>query len=585
MFNLIGNRSLFIYKYKIKVTINSIFLYTNMKYFLVIILATGILTINLPITIRPLENCVNRILDNTVEKNDTVYLINSNFKNVRHPKIYINTDYHFITFIKSSKPNIYVISINITNVLEVISQRKLLINKNKFIFIVNKVEKLLLNELNKHFINKVVFIITKSDKNVTEMNNVNNNFKLIFLEKCHNLKDIVNIFNHTLVPRRREFKLLYTISNPYVINKNDGILIELINLILSNMNIKFNSTNSNLSNSSVAFPSAFKTREYDIYTGMFPFRLVDNVFFESTDPVLTDECVFVAPNIIKNNFWKIFYMEFGIEVWGYFFLLLIIIYCLFYLIVYLLKERSFSILGLLLVVIFEGTTSVSIRRISFKTLLANYLLFCLLFTTVYKSKMYDIMKSKLFYELLQTMDDIVIYKCPVGVPSKKFVEEYKTGLPFEVNLFRNNLLHVCDDYQICIDRTLRQKDFVTSTMGRIAQSDIPKYFVHENRNSLLHIIRNKGVARVIYISIFFLKGHPLFEKFNNKLNIAAESGLVKQITQKYSREYKKIIESEKYQIPTVCSLNFNVFKSTFVIYFILIFFSVTVFCLELLRIL
>lgn len=87
MFNLIGNRSLFIYKYKIKVTINSIFLYTNMKYFLVIILATGILTINLPITIRPLENCVNRILDNTVEKNDTVYLINSNFKNVRHPKI------------------------------------------------------------------------------------------------------------------------------------------------------------------------------------------------------------------------------------------------------------------------------------------------------------------------------------------------------------------------------------------------------------------------------------------------------------------------------------------------------------------
>ncbi|CAG9864863.1 unnamed protein product [Phyllotreta striolata] len=421
-----------------------------------------------------------------------------------------------------------------------------------YLVCLNQIEQKILDDIKRYFVRKVVFVITTND--TPEFSN--KHYTVVLLNDCL-VNSYLNIFNGTYIENTNELKLMYTATRPYSMNSQKGIIVELLNLVLTNMKIRFAYNLSDLPENSINLPADVRLRLYDIYASFIPLEYGNTRFFEFTVPVLDDESVYVSPNIDTYDHFKLFYAEFKPNVWGVTIAVFITVYLVFNAIIHLLPIENFSVLMLILSVIFEGITSVRNRSKSFKILLASYLLFALIMTNVYKSKMFDEMRSDFGSELVKSSEDILKNRLKVGTSSLRVLKNFENVFSPYVNFTAENLVYMCPKYDDCINRTLTTKDVVTISLSRIVKYDFSKVFIDEDKNPLAHFVLTRSFPS--YMPIYFLKGHPLFHKVNRKLIIAKESGLIESIYKKYSREYDKIIGLRKDNISKTLVIMINFF--------------------------
>ncbi|KAI2474096.1 Ionotropic receptor 154 [Diabrotica virgifera virgifera] len=502
------------------------------------------------------ETLINNILTSSELNDDLVYIINTDIK-LTFSTIYYNSEKQ-MTMLCKTHPSVYIISGNVTKILPSLNELSVLNSRGLFIIIctaINNDDKYILE---KYFIQKVYIIVKYEDASTHE----------VFQYKFNNIK----------FQNLPALQVLWSSFPPFVINSEEGIHSELINMIASTAKLKINYTISDHVANPFEMDPEFCKGLYDIFINpiVFPSLLFDNTY-----TFTEDRAVLVFPVIDANNNWKIFYGEFHFYVWGCF-LGLILSLCVIFKILSAYTNKI-SVLNIIVGVLLEGATQISARRASMRILILNYSIFCLLFTTVYKSKMVDIMGSDQSTQLLTSKNDALKYLFKFGVAGEGSLYLARLSQnPVDIALDQKGLLIDCISSHGCVNRSAFQKDIMTVKLLKPLQFLLPTMYVDSNGRSLLYV--SNKFEYFYYMSIYFKKSHHLYDMFNTKLMNLKDNGIVDYMYKKYQQNYTKAMTLAKLKsITGYQKLTLKTFQTTFYACFIFVILSLLVFTGELFR--
>ncbi|KAI2474139.1 Ionotropic receptor 137 [Diabrotica virgifera virgifera] len=531
-----------------------------------------------------LEGCLNELLDFINEEKKFVHVVNTNIRILNYPSVFFNRISE-IRKIPTIIPDIYLLSGNVSEVLSVLYKLKILSNSKYFIVIVQNKAESIVKSLEQYFISKVLFITLNTKKIYYEIYMMaSSGPELINIcRKQRELEPAINRSEKQCIKKYYYLNVLYRIDEPFVISRTQGIHIELLNIIAENINIKLNFMKTREHSTILEVsPEFISNWTYDLYAALFCSRLgIQSHAFDETIRMTEDKLVFITPNILITNKWTIFYGEFPHSVWAYFIILLLILSVIISLAEYLVPEnKPTNILCFLLSVLFEGTFTLNSKKRSVKIIFINYLIFVLIFTTVYKSRMFDIIRKYNAYNPIKRQIDMLKYKFKICLPSKAIYDSYKNSKnPVEYYFGWNSDVIVNPNYWQCANMTAYEKNTVALILSKRLEYVGPEAYLDKNGFSLLNILL-KDFHSYLHFVFAFRKGHPLLSIFNRKLTILKETGFVEYQYKIYKRRFDKAVAQKKstfYFKP----LKLNSLQSVFFVYIALIIVSSLVFGFEL----
>ncbi|CAG9826619.1 unnamed protein product [Diabrotica balteata] len=513
--------------------------------------------------ISSLEKCVSYILKSTVDHKDIVYLVNTDLK-ISHPAIYINTEYE-VNLILQQEPTVYILTGNIDGVITQLFNNSLLNPRAKFILVQSTINNKT-DIFNHYFLRQVLIIEYKMEERDYQLFKCTAESCYVTEDSCYKTYINGTIFDISQQGVWDKLDVVWTLHAPYIITPTTGVHMKIINLIATHMNLKLNYIHTPYPVVPLAIDPLFRRNEYDMCSIQFT-NLTKQ--FDKTIDVTEDMTVYIIPRIIVTKELKMFYLEFETLIWYHFLILILILFVLFKIINALIpKTDVISAFDVILGVLLEGVTSMNARIFSLKILLINYILFCLLFSTAYKSKMFDVMKTDLSSQLISTTEDLLKYEFKVALPTE-YVKLFKMSQdPFDTIIVANNRIVNCLNFTICLNRVAFQKDVVTTRLLRPTQALIPQYYLDSEGRSLLYIIK-RPFSVPYYFSLLFRKGHPLFEEFNKNIFLLKQAGFVDYLIQNQQRSYEKAIALANIKSSfRYSALNLKILQSTFFVYFL-----------------
>ncbi|CAG9829960.1 unnamed protein product [Diabrotica balteata] len=512
------------------------------------------------------SNCVDQILSTGILYNvhqRIIFLVNNDMK-IKYPAIYYNVDSNLKLYDRT--PGLFIIAGNITKILETIYKNTTEIHKCDFIISVPALDKSLFQLLEKYFVKNATLLLkntyTSKESLDTELYDVKP------LNICSHLNHrILQVFLR--VDLYKALKVLSPIVPPFVINSQNGIHTEIINVIAKNMNLTIR-CDINGSNG-VLDHKAFRAGKYDLYAGTINSYDLEAHMFEHTVFVTYDYLIYAFPKIVQINWLKIVHKEFTISVWLCFFGLVLLLYILFVLFERVLpnnKTKSSIALSLLRVLL-EGTTDIFTTHVSLKILSITFILFGMLFTTAYKTKMFDIMTGDFTYHLYHEWDDIMKNKLKIGITDASLTKYYKQASKKAFSTIKNNnLFEVCNEMLDCLNVTATKKSTVIPLTSRSFYYYVPDHFLDSDGKPMFDIIYPK-IVNLMYFTLGFKKGHPHFNSFNRKLQHFKEGGLIYVLYRKYSSKYKKAAALAEYKASIDSTiLTLQSFQTAFIMYLI-----------------
>ncbi|KAI2474249.1 Ionotropic receptor 163 [Diabrotica virgifera virgifera] len=527
-------------------------------------------------TISSLEKCVSHILKSTVSHKDVVYVVNTDLK-ISYPAIYINTSYD-VNLLLQQEPTVYVLTGHIDDVIAQLFHNSLLNPRAKFILVQSTVNNKT-DIFNHYFLHKVLIIEYKIEEHDYQLFKCTTESCYVTEDSCYKTYINGTIFDISKQVVCNKMEVIWTLHAPYIITPTSGVHMKIINLIAAHMNVKLKYIHSPYPVVPLAVDPLFSRNEYDMCSIQFT-NLTKK--FDKTIFITEDRTVYIIPRIIVTKELQMFYSEFDELIWYHFLILILLLFVLFRVMHALIpKTNVLSAFDVILGVLLEGVTSMNTRSFSLKLLLINYILFCLLFSTAYKSKMFDKMKTDLSGQLISTTDDLLKYGFKVALP-EEYVKLFKLSQDrFDRIIVARNWIVNCLNFSICLDRVAFQKDVVTTRLLRPTKALIAQYYLDSEGRSLLYIIKNPfGVS--YYFSLLFRKGHPLFEDFNKYIFLLREAGFVNYLVKDQQRSYKKAIALANIKSSfRYSALNLKILESTFFVYFLGMGCSIVVFFLEL----
>ncbi|CAG9832741.1 unnamed protein product [Diabrotica balteata] len=560
------------------------------KMLLLFLLSSGILLTEAYISVKSnlniLEGCLNELFDFINEEKKFIYVVNANIPIKNYPTVSFNR----ISEIKKIPPifpNVYLVSINVSEVLSVLYKLKILNNLKYYILIVQNIDETIMKSLEHYFISKILFITLNTNIDYYEIYMMKSTgHELIHM--CPNQKEnwpAINKLRTKIIKKYDYLNVLYSIDEPYVISTTQGIHIELLSIIAENINVKLNFIKSRERPTILEItPEFISNWTYDLYAALFSSRLsTQSHSFDESIRITEDKLIFITPNILITNNWAIFYGEFANSVWAYFALLLLILSVIISLIDYLVPEHRYTnILSFLLSVLFEGTFTLYSKQRAVKIIFINYLIFVLIFTTVYKSQMFDIIRKDNAYNPIKRQIDMLKFKFKICLPSKVLFDSYKTSKdPIEHYFGWNSDVIVNPDYWQCVNMIAYEKNTVALILSKRLEYVGPEVYLDENGFPLLNILL-KDFHTYLYFVFAFRKGHPLFNIFNRKLTTLKETGFVEYQYKIYKRQFEKAVAvSQKKKSFYFKPLKLNSLQSVFFVYIALIIVSSLVFGFEL----
>ncbi|CAG9826616.1 unnamed protein product [Diabrotica balteata] len=478
-------------------------------------------------------NCLNTLLFSPCNKTEVIYSVNVNIQ-LQVPIVILNTDNHFKQSLLTD-PTVFVISGNITTALETLYNKGVLNSRAKFIVLVDKITRELLNVLDDYYIYNILIIVNTTLKMFKYKASDKGKYQLTYLkDSCHlyKLKDLnsqpANVYS---------LKIMYSILRPAIMSNTTGYYVDIIRLITSSLNLKPNFVKSDLSAAFDGFnvPLNFRINKYDLYIlptpyhyKMQPNMLLDKTCFGS------NSAVFVVPRIFKTkNSWKIFYEEFSLYVWLWFFAVILSIYFLFKLSGYK-ANVTISMMSIL----FEGSALIPLANNGRKILLLTFLHFCTIITAAYKTRMFDIMIKNFSPELFQDLNDIWKEShFKVGVPSENIITIFKNSVnEFYKDLVTKNRTFICD-YTRCLKQTANDKNIVSYLLKETFMYATPDLCLDTEGGSLVRFFDSKEIP--LYLGFSFPQGHPTFNRFNKKIMSLTETGIIQYMMTNVYAKYKK----------------------------------------------
>ncbi|KAI2474135.1 Ionotropic receptor 132 [Diabrotica virgifera virgifera] len=534
-----------------------------------------------------LEDCINELLDFIDQDKTFIYLVNTNIK---------ITKYSAVSFRKSSdiykistmSPDIYVVSGNVSEVINILYKLELLADLKYFIFNLQEVDPDILSILEQYFIFKAIFITLNPKKDYYEIYTMTSaSYQLI--DRCPTQKankpKIKSKINKLYIKKFSYLNVVYYPDPPFVISSSEGIHVELLNMIAKNINIKLNFIQSKEVPNLIDVTSEFmNNRSYDVYGALFTSKLsIYSYAFDETIRITEDKLVYITPSILVTNNWTIFYGEFPTLIWAYFFLLLLTLSVVISLIDYLVPDKkNTNIVSFLLAVLFEGTVTIYSKKWSIKIIFINYLIFVLIFTTIYKSQMFDIMRKDNAYNPIMHRVDLLKYNFKACFSSQLIVDSYKRSEdPIERFLGGDSEVVIPENYLQCINMTAFEKNTVSFLILKRLQYDGPQDYLDEFGVPRLNVLV-KDFHTYLYFSIPFRKGHPFFKVFNKKLAILIETGIVKYQYKIYELKFERAAAAAMQKSTFYFkALKLVTLQSVLFVYIALISVSSLVFALEL----
>ncbi|KAI2474247.1 Ionotropic receptor 159 [Diabrotica virgifera virgifera] len=520
-----------------------------------------------------LELCCNDIVKSTVSSTDIVYLINTNVT-ISYPAIYINTNYSIRQFLYL-EPTLYIISGNISEVVKNLFDKMILNSRAKFIFIMNEINKTHLGIFNKYFFLKILIILNRPGMHLFTCSS----------DKCLPTGDLcLQMRNTEDLFRKRNLKISKLDATwidfaPFIVSPTEGIHVEVINMIASYLHLNINYVEAQSLINPLAAEPKFKENLYDF--SLVPY-VNETTQFDKTIPFTEDIPVYVTPRIIIDKKWQIFYREFDNRTWICFSVVIILFYLLFKFIHLIFPYKSnLSVFEIILGVLLGSIGGVNARTVSQKLLLTLFIFFSHLFTTIYRSKMFDMLKTDLSAQLITSRDDILNSNLKIGMPGEQFVGLLQLSQnPFELGLIANDRVINCFNFTACVDRVVFNKDIVTKRLIKAMHFLIPAIYLDSKGRSLIYIIKDPlGVP--FHFGILFLKGHPLFEKFNKNILLLKEAGFISHLCKIYENKYERaMILAQHKQALKYSKLQLETLGSTFFMYLFGITASIIVFSIE-----
>ncbi|CAG9832743.1 unnamed protein product [Diabrotica balteata] len=377
---------------------------------------------------------------------------------------------------------------------------------------------------------------------------------------------------------RRKFNylnVLYDIAPPFVISSTEGIYIELLRVIGKHLKIKINFIKVKERTSGIRISSEFiNNSTFDLYAAVFSSKFLGQLDLTDIDLTVTfteDKIVFITPIVIFTNNWSIFYGEFKNSVWICFVALLISLSLVIFLTDYLVPEKQDTdILSFLLSLLFEGTVTIRTRKKSVKIIFINYLIFVLIFTTIYKSQMFDIIRKDNQYNPIKSRTDMLKFNFKICVSSPVVLDVFKRSKnPIEHYLGWSSK-PVYKEYWGCMNASAYEKNAVSfKSLIRLKYID-PNVDDDENFYSRINILED-DFHSYAYFRFAFRKGHPLLEIFNKKLTSLKESGFIQYQHKIYERQFQKAVAAAQIKHAFYFkALKLSTLQSVFFVYFVLI---------------
>ncbi|KAI2474008.1 Ionotropic receptor 124 [Diabrotica virgifera virgifera] len=535
-----------------------------------------------------LESCINSVLESIKQDKKCVYVVNTDVRIKNFPIVFYN---------RSSKisrkytilPDIYVVSGNVTDVLNVLYKSKMLVNTNYFVFILQKVNQELKSALKRYFIYKVLLIALNTANSYYEINRISPVDHQV-VDICPNPQDLklkTRDISDSLY-REKKFlyiNVLYDIDPPFVISDTEGIHIEFLKIISENIKVKLNFIKTqNPTVVTEVSPEFTQNLTYDLYAAPLASTFqAESLSFDLTIRFTEDKLVFITPNILITNQWAIFYGEFKNGVWTYFIILLITLSIVICLIDYLVPEKkSTNILSFIVSVLFEGTVTIYSKKTSITVLFITYQVFVLIFTTIYRSQMFDIMRKDNAYNPIKRRMDIPKFNFKACLPDKFARDKFRLSHdPIEYYIGWREEMIIGKNYWECINMTAYDKNTVTLRTAKALEYVVPHSYLDENGFPLINILK-KDFHYHIYFMFAFRKGHPLLNTFNKKILTLHESGFVEYESKIYKRQFEKAkATADKKRNFYFKALTLDILESVFFVYIALICICCLVFCLEL----
>ncbi|KAI2474001.1 Ionotropic receptor 153 [Diabrotica virgifera virgifera] len=525
------------------------------------------------------QKCINSVLLASDISDEVIYVVNLNFI-LQVPAIYYNTKHNFTNSLYN-KPTTFVLAGNIYETLEKLYNRTLLSSRATFIILVAKISPTLYKMLDDYNIYKVLLIVESTMQMFVYQTSKKGNYQMMPLTlNCSALK--INELT-TGTTEISTLKTMYVHIPPGIVNEKKGIYLKIVNTIIPTMNVTMDLVKSRENYDVFFVPIQFKTDKFDFFIAPISEHMIQtDVLLDKTTTINIDEPFFVVPRISKpKNIWNIFYEEFSMVVWLCFFAVAFVLYLLF---MYFYKRveinQNVDMYIAMISILFEGCTNLYIKSVGLRALLVNYLIFCLILTTAYKTRMFDIMIRDIPSELFEHTEDI--WKYPnfrMCLPSATLFYIFNaSGYPPYRELTKNNRLFV-DTPHNCLEQVARYKNKLTYVLLSFIEYYVPKFYLDEDGKSLVHTFELNQLPA--FLCLCFREGHPIFPAFNSKLARLKASGIINHIFLKSASKYRKAETlanaKDRFQYN---ALNVDHLESTFLVYLFGILISVIAFCLE-----
>ncbi|KAI2474009.1 Ionotropic receptor 125 [Diabrotica virgifera virgifera] len=548
-------------------------------------------------SINNLQYLVNEIIESADCQKKLIYVIDTPVRIVNYPvvlfdkKTNMDRRFHFC-------PDVYVIGKNISDTLDVLYISFALNSKSLFVLVVDQINNSVLQMIDRYYIFKVVFLKNLNHSNSYELCTLhtkklaakNSTLSLPFCQRVNKVNKFKKIHtdldNMSIVKKFNEVNILYDIYPPYTTISGGGIHLNFIKIIGHSLKLKTNFIKTNQPTHPTRIPEEFMDNSsYDIFVTLTINRLFENMPVDKTEEISDDTVIFLAPVIIRDGFWNVLYGEYETAVWIYFLVSTVIFYLAFYIVGHILQQDKNASTGLLILsILLQGSTSVQTKSRSFSTLFVVYLMFALIFTTAYKSKMFDIMRVNTSYNVLKTPSDLFKYKIKLGLWNTLIAtQEYQHALDPSEQIFidSNATVYCYEGFFECIRRVASVKEFFISVPLRIAQLFVSEIFVGSDNKPMVNAIK-KTYQSMLHFVFVFRKGHPLRDLFNHRIRILKESGLTEYEYIKYKQRYEKakFLNNRDKEL-SYKPLDIRSVQVIFYIYVICILMSVVTFCTEL----
>ncbi|RZC36251.1 hypothetical protein BDFB_008767 [Asbolus verrucosus] len=541
---------------------------------------------------RHLTNCLNRIIER-FEKTSVIYTINLDLQ-LNNPVIKIDINAAHTVWFKFERSDLCIIHLNNRH-LDVILQ-KLFENPNisprgKFVIISDdKVDrtvfivasnyyltKLIVLENKSHFLKKIYSYKPYSYENVNKPET-----DFFHLATCVEgvLDNDQDFFPNNLPTKWRNstITIINNIIPPYMTctscGQDRGIELDVFGIITERLEFAANYTRNSFSmwgektnGSYDLLLGDLQKRKGEMVMGAFHSKFREHQDFDMTFNHMEDAVYWLVPKAKVLPHWKMLSLIFSKELYLLLLLstvMIVIFYRFFY-------QRSFSSS---LTILYQILLECGVHKIpGNKIIIITWIGSCLVLSTIFKSKLMQIMSQHTFEHQINTLSDIVASKLLINIDDFIASFFYHYTNPDEEYVAKN--YKPCKDHDSCVNRTAFQQDSVTVNFQRVYECISLKYMDSEG-HFLLHMTMTPVFP--IHIHLFFVKGHPVFSQVDQLLIRIKSSGFIKHL-------YDQVAHNTRLALGKRSSLSATVLKLeqmyvAFFLWCIGIFASISVFVFE-----